>query len=209
MARREDLEFGSSPTRQDTIMSLGPHQTVKPEWANVPIRLDPALADRRQNFDLVDDGETVSYRVDRRGAVVRRCLQSSRIPVAIAISARSFAGVAARAMEDETGDITVTLELHHEDPKLCVPLLVACDLYDVAADWRGWAEIFQLPMLMVEADGSVTALEETFGAMKRNDPAARRRASHRGRRPRFLARRKPGGLGMRMVVSGEEIIARN
>lgn len=191
-------------------MSLVPHQKpTKPEWANVPIRLDPGLAERRQTFELTDDGETVAYRVDRRGAVIRRRLEQSGIPVSIAVSARSFKGVAARAMEDDAGEITVTLELHHEDARLSVPLLVACDLYDVAADWRSWSELFALPMLMVEADGSVTALEDTLGPLRKSDPASRRRSSHRGRRPRFLARRKPGGLGLRMIVAGEEIIARS
>ncbi|WP_062203165.1 DUF6101 family protein [Aureimonas sp. AU12] len=191
-------------------MSLVPQQkSTKPEWANVPIRLDPGLADRKQTFELNVDGETVAYRVDRRGAVIRRRLEQSGIPVSIAVSARSFKGIAARAMEDDTGEITVTLELHHEDARLSVPLLVACDLYDVAADWRSWSELFGLPMLMVEADGAVTALEDTLGSLRKGDPSSRRRGSHHGRRPRFLARRKPGGLGMRMVVAGEEIIARN
>jgi hypothetical protein len=34
------------------------------------------------------------------------------------------------------------------------------------------------------------------------------RASAR-RRPRFLARRRMGNLGLRLVIDGEEIIARN
>ncbi|WP_182084697.1 DUF6101 family protein [Aureimonas sp. ME7] len=191
-------------------MSVVHHQNAgRPEWANMPIRLDPALADRKQSFELVQDGELVSYRVDRRGAIVRRQLEQSGLPVAIALPSRSFKGVAARAMEDANGDITVTLELHHEDPRMSVPLLVACDLYDVAADWRGWSDLFSLPMLMVEADGTVTALEDTLGRVRKGEPSVRRAASHRGRRPRFLARRKPGGLGMRMIVQGEEIIARS
>lgn len=184
-------------------------QPAKPEWAKTPIRLDPAFADRKQVYEMMDDGELVSYRIDRRGAVVRRKLEQSGIPVAIALSARAFRGVAARAMEDASGAVTVTLELLHEDSRLSVPLLVASDLYDVAADWRSWSELFSLPMLMVEADGTVTSLEETLGNLRKASPADRRRSAARGRRPRFLARRKPGGLGMRMVVSGEEIIARS
>ena len=43
---------------------------------------------------------------------------------------------------------------------------------------------------------------------RRNEPIERRGNAHRGRRPRFLARRKPGGLGVRLMVQGEEIIAR-
>lgn len=191
-------------------MSLVTNPTsVKPEWANMPIRLDPTQVDRKQTFQTFEGDETITYRVDHRGAVIRRKLDLSGIPVAIALAPRSFKGVAARAMEDGEGEVTVTLELHHENPKLSVPLLVACDLFDVAADWRSWSELFDLPMLMVESDGRVTALEETFGKLRTSEPSTRRRSSHRGRRPRFLARRKPGGLGMRMVLAGEEIIARS
>lgn len=184
--------------------------SLKPEWASVPIRLDPTAVDRKQSFEMVDGGERVSYRVDRRGAVISRVLEKSGVPMSIALPPRAFKGVAARAMEDASGEVTVTLELYHEDAKLSVPLLVASDLFDVAADWRGWSDLFGLPMLMVEQDGSVLPLEETLGAIRAPGAAPRRRSAsaHRARRPRFLARRKPGGLGMRMVISGEEIIAR-
>ncbi|WP_206455461.1 DUF6101 family protein [Aurantimonas marina] len=190
-------------------MSIAPNPlATKPEWANVPVRLDPAASDRRQTIEMVEDGELITYKVDRRGAVVHRRLEKSGLPVSIALPPRAFRGVAARAMEDGNGEVTVTLELHHSDPRCTVPLLVACDLYDVAADWRGWSELFNLPMLMIEADGALRTLEETLGHIRAAAPAPRRRSPNRQRRPRFLARRKPGGLGMRMVVAGEEIIAR-
>ena len=185
------------------------NETVKPNWASNPIRFDPAEAGHRQAIEVVDEaGETILYRVDHRGAVIRRKLEQSGLPISIALGSRCFEGIAARAMEDKEGNVTVTLELHHKDPSCCVPLLVACDLYDVAADWRGWSDLFSLPMLMVEADGSVVALEETLGRVRAHVPAPRRRSANRQRRPRFLARRKPG-LGMRMVIEGEEIIARS
>ncbi|HEX2018962.1 MAG TPA: DUF6101 family protein [Aurantimonas sp.] len=191
-------------------MSTAPFDAaLKPGWASLPVRLDPAACDRRQTVELVEDGEVIVCRVDRRGAVIRRTLEGSGLPVSIALPPRAFRGVAARAMETADGEVTVTLELHHEDPRCTVPLLVATDLFDVAADWRGWSELFGLPMLMVEADGTIRPLEDTLGAIKAAQPAPRRRSANRQRRPRFLARRKPGGLGMRMVVSGEEIIARS
>ena len=107
--------------------------------------------------------------------------------------------------------MTVTLELLHNDPMLSVPLLVAQDLDDIAADWRAWAEAFRLPMLLIEADGVARTLEESLGlAMKTAAPVSRRKGRISiKRRPRFLARRKPGHLGLRLVVGGEEIIARD
>lgn len=192
------------------MSSMPQTASFRPEWTKVPLRIDPAFSDLRQQFEAKDGEEFVAYKVDRRGAVIRRCLQGSGLPIAIALPPSAFSGVAARAMEDGEGQVTVTLELHHRDPKLCVPLLVASDLYDVAADWRGWSELFSLPMLMIEADGSVAPLEETLGKVRASQPLGRRRGgSQKGRRPRFLARRKPGGLGVRMIVAGEEIIARH
>src|SRR5690606_2935590 len=109
----------------------------------------------------------------------------------------------------ETGEVTVTLELLHHDPMLCVPLLVADDLMDVAADWRAWAEAYGLPMLLIEADGVARTLEESLGQVKTAPQVERRQGrASRARRPRFLARRKAGDLGLRLVVGGEEIIAR-
>ena len=55
--------------------------SAKPEWANVPIRLDPAASDRKQSFEMIDNGERVSYRVDRRGAVISRVLEMSGVPM--------------------------------------------------------------------------------------------------------------------------------
>lgn len=184
-------------------------KSVRPEWASVPLRVDPMNMDRIQEFEMTEDGEQIMYRVDGRGAVVKRRLERSGLPISIALPPSAFLGVAARAIDDGAGNVTVTLELHHSDPSCSVPLLVANDLYDVAADWRGWSERFGLPMLMVEADGSVKALEETLGDVRIAHPTTRRYSPSRKRRPRFLARRRPGGLGMRLVVAGDEIIARS
>ncbi|MBP0617369.1 DUF6101 family protein [Jiella mangrovi] len=181
--------------------------STRPNWACAPVRLDPRACDRHQSFVTFEDGEEVTYRVDSRGAVIRRILEGCGLPISIALPSRAFRGIAARALETAEGEVTVTLELYHDDPKCTVPLLVANDLFDVAADWRGWSDLFGLPMLMIEADGRVVSLEETVGQLRSAQPASRRAAPHRQRRPRFLARRKPG-LGIRMIVSGEEIIAR-
>jgi hypothetical protein len=131
--------------------------------------------------------------------------------VTVALPANAFRGVAARALEDEQGMVTVTLELLHNDPMLSVPLLVADDLDDVAADWRAWADAYRLPMLLIEADGVARTLEESLGAAIKALPPQERRKGRvtPTRRPRFLARRKAGNLGLRLVVDGAEIIARD
>jgi hypothetical protein len=182
---------------------------AKPVWAGSNMRLDPYHLPQAVSYAARDDFGDVSFTIDHRGAVIRRMLERSGLPVTIAMPAHAFRGVAARALEDGQGMVTVTLELHHDDPRLCVPLLVADDLDDVAADWRAWADAYRLPMMLFEADGVARRLDESAGIIRQEAPLPRRRrrASDK-KRPRFLARRKTGALGLRLVVNGEEIIAR-
>ena len=155
-------------------------------------RVDPAALDHRCMFSM----SGLRYGIDARGATVH-----GPDGVATALRPRDFSGVAARASEDVDGFVTVTLELMHADELLSIPLLIAHDLDDVAADWREWSRQFQLPMLMVEADGRVEELNQP-----RNPHDRRRRSAGR---PRFLLRRRMGSLGVTMRVHGRELIARN
>lgn len=182
----------------------------KPVWAGTHMRLDPFRLPQIVSYASRDDDGDVAMTIDNRGVVIKRKLPKSGLPFTIALPSRAFAGVAARALDDGAGEVTVTLELLHHDPLLSVPLLVADNLEDVAADWRAWSEKLGLPMLMVEADGVARPLEDTIGKVKA-DPAQakRRRLGYAERRPRFLMRRKAGDLGVRMVIQGDEIIARN
>lgn len=182
---------------------------LKPVWAGSNMRLDPFHLPQVVSYATCDAFGDVSFTIDARGATIVRTLERSHIPVTIVLPANSFKGVAARAIEDQDGEVTVTLELMHNDPMLSVPLLVASNLDDIAADWRAWAEAYRLPMLLVEADGIARTLEETIGQVKAAPSKERRKGRiSMQRRPRFLARRKMGCLGLRLVVGGEEIIAR-
>jgi hypothetical protein len=183
---------------------------LKPVWAGRNMRLDPFRLPQVVSYATRDEQGDVTFVIDKRGAVIRRVLAMSGLPATIVLPARAFRGVAARAIEDSEGNVTVTLELLHNDPQLSVPLLVADDLDDVAADWRTWAAEYRLPMLLIEADGVARTLEESLGAVKTAPVQDRRkRRASQPRRPRFLARRKSGELGLRLVIDGEEIIARD
>jgi hypothetical protein len=182
---------------------------LKPVWAGQELRLDPFRLPQVVSYATRDAQGDVTFAIDHRRVVVKRVLEKSGLPATLVMPARAFAGVAARAIEDGDGNVTVTLELMHADPALSVPLLVAHDLDDVAADWRAWAEAYRLPMLLVESDGVARTLEESLGAVRQAEPKPRRkRPGSMRRRPRFLARRRTGDLGLRLVISGEEIIAR-
>lgn len=182
---------------------------LMPVWAGRNMRLDPFRLPQVVSYATRDDFGDVTFTIDQRGAIVRRILQMSGLPATVVLPANAFRGVAARAMEDADGTVTVTLELLHNDPMLSVPLLVADNLEDVAADWRAWADAYRLPMLLIEADGVARTLEESLGAAIKALPPQDRRKRRVApqRRPRFLMRRKTGNLGLRLVISGEEIIA--
>lgn len=183
----------------------------KPVWAGSVLRLDPNHLPQQVSYSARSSSGEIAITLDRRGAVLRRALPTSGLPVSVALPARVFSGVAARAIDHGDGEVTVTLELHHADPELCVPLLVAHDLDDIAADWRSWAQSYRLPMLMVEADGVARPLDRNLGPLGVERPRPRRRYSFfADRRPRFLVRRRIGSLGVaRLVINGAEIIARD
>jgi hypothetical protein len=148
--------------------------------------------------------------LDGRQAVVRRATGSG-LPVNLQIPLRAFVGVAVRMVPVGTnGDIEVTVELHHRDPALCLPLVVSDDPAEVAADWQAWGRALGLPLLLVRQDGEIEAPLNQMGEMTLLPSKPRRRHSYfAGRRPRFLARRKPGGEIMLERVSAREIIARD
>ena len=107
---------------------------LKPVWAGRNMRLDPFRLPQAVSYATRDEQGDVTFMIDQRGAVIRRVLEKSGLPATIFLPARAFRGVAARALEDSDGNVTVTLELLHNDPQLSVPLLVADDLDDIAAD---------------------------------------------------------------------------
>lgn len=181
----------------------------KPRWAGRDMRLDPQRLPQVASYADSASAGDITFTIHTTGVSVRRMLQKCGLPMSMVMPTRAFRGVAARAIEQEFGEVTVTLELLHEDPALCVPLLVANDLYDIAADWRAWSEMLELPMLLFEADGIARPIDDAIGQVKAGPVRERRQGREpRRRRPRFLARRKSGDLGLRLVVSGEEIIAR-
>lgn len=176
-----------------------------PQWAGFRMRLDPYRLPHKLSFER----NRTSWTIDRHGAVVKTMLGCG-LPVSVALPTKSFAGVAARAIEHADGSMTVTLELHHHDRELCVPLLVASDLDDVAADWHSWSRLMRLPMLIAGDTGELTPVRKLLGEIM-VDPALdrRKRLGALKHRPWFLRRRKAGVVGPVVRISGEELIARN
>ena len=103
------------------------------------------------------------------------------------------------------------VELLHRDPALTLPLVVADEPEDIAADWQAWGRALNLPLLVIGQDGSVSAAARPDRRRRRlRRPKPRRRHSFfAGRRPRFLTRRKTGRGRPTERFEGREIIARN
>lgn len=170
-----------------------------------PLRLDPYAG--AQAFRFQDDGEPVEVALTPRGAVMKRRLPCG-IDVTLALPARGFAGVAARAVESADGTCTVTLSLHHADPALCVPLLETADAEAAATDWRSWARNLRLPMLLAGAEG-VTVVEDGAALVDATPLPRRRRRTTLKHRPNFMRGRQVGRPGPSRRLDVREIIARD
>jgi len=182
----------------------------RPEWAETEMRLDPFLLPQKTGYARREaGGGHVTFTVDVEGAVMKRRLKCG-LPLSMALPAKAFLGVAARAFEGDDGETTVTLELLHRDEAMSVPLLVSDNLVDVAADWHSWSRTLRLPMLIIAVDGAINTVQNTFGLVRAEEPTPRRRRHNAvKRRPRFLMRRKSGAVGDVVKLTPDEIIARN
>ena len=174
----------------------------RPVWAGRAMRLDPFRLPQTACYAARDDHGSVSITIEPRGAVIRRTLSRSGIPATIMLPTRAFAGVAARAMVDDRGETLVTLELHHHDPALSVPLLVGSDLFEIASDWRRWSESFGLPMLLIESDGVARTLDESA---QRAVERRHREAAANEERARLRIRSRAAQLGLRLVIGGRQV----
>ena len=176
-------------------------------------RLDPlALPLRFTASDAVADQRVRHVELHRERVILRRAVQGMRIALNVPVTA--FLGVAMRlaaAADAEPAHVAVVLE--HRDPALSIELFAAPDSDDVLAEWRLWGRVLGMPLLVTGSDGALSEPLARIGAVRLKAPAPRRRRRSplAKRRPRFLARRRPGiARGGAMVHHGErEIIARN
>ena len=148
---------------------------INPAGSSRALRLDPlSLPVSFNAHDARADGGLRRIELHRERVVLHRAVLGMRM--AINVRVRDFLGVALRGIDDAQ-----MLVLVHRDPSLSIPLGVSSDRDELAAAWQMWSEIFGLPQLP----------EDTA-----REPAARRRRHNaiRGRRPKFLVRRRGGDL---------------
>ena len=165
---------------------------VNPAGSSRLLRLDPlSLPVSFDAHDVRADNGVRSVELHRERVVLRRAVQGMRMAINLRVS--DFRGIALRGIDNAQ-----MLVLLHRDPSLTIPLCVSSDTDEIAAAWQKWSDIFALPRLAEEA-----ACEPA--------PRRRRRNAIRARRPKFLVRRRGGGLldSTNVHRDEREIIARN
>jgi hypothetical protein len=188
-----------------------------------PVRLDPFALPHRFRYDTGTDPRSgkpmgpAAVFLEKHMASVCRHLPSG-IPMAMRLPMAAFEGVAVRMVAetvgddgDGQGDGLAVIELMHRDPHLSLPLVTGRDMAEVAADWRAWAKVLGLPMILVEVDGSWREIGDRIGQVAVGHVRPRRaRSVMNGRRPRFLARRKVGRPAAEPVmVAKNELFGRD
>jgi hypothetical protein len=177
------------------------------------VRLDPfTLPVRYAARDSRADGEIRQIELDRDRVVMRRAVAGIRMKVGVPVA--EFRGVSMRLLPpagDEPASVAIILE--HDDEALSVPLYMASDGGDAAAEWKSWGRVLGLPLLVAEGDGALREPFRRMGgvALGTPSPRRRRRSALKRRRPAILMRRKVRRIGSAPeVYRGErEIIARN
>lgn len=108
------------------------------------------------------------------------------IEARVNVPTQSYRGIVLRAPRDGA---PFELALAHMDASLEVLIARTHDDSDLIAVWRDYGRMLALPLLAEDARGRMLAMEAGNG----DGPFPRRHGSPlKNRRPRFLARRKPG-----------------
>jgi hypothetical protein len=175
-------------------------------------RLDPfCLPVRFAAKDAAADERVRHVELHRERVVVRRSLAGMRMALNMPVSV--FSGVAIRVTTGEDGvPPAATVVLEHKDPSLTLPLFASAEVDDAFAEWRSWANVLGLPLL-VEDEGKLREPFARMGGVLTSRPRARRRRHNtiKCRRPTMPLRRRAGKITEATPVHrGErEIIARN
>lgn len=199
---------GSAILRRQTqiggLMPAGSSRAERLDPFTLPVRFavcDTAADQRVRQVELSQD------RVVHRRAV-------AGIKMAVDVPVDTYLGVAVRVAPPAAGTPGgVAVVLEHRDPGLSLPLYQGADGTDIVAEWRSWARVLSLPLLVAKSDGGLREPFARLGALRVAAPLARRRrrGTIKARRPSILLRRKVGDVRRTSTKhAGErEIIARN
>lgn len=199
--KTKGLEVFDQPT-------TGKGDAFRPFWAEDVMRLDPLCLPQKVSFTRFANGGKMSAVIDKNGVLTLKNLIPGTAPATLMVPYRCFQSVAARIIAHTQGKFTITLELRHQNMNWCVPLRVARDFDNVAEDWRNWAELFKLPMVMLDDHEIGCQLEEHRDNIRPRCPQARdKRFSESIEQQCFLGRIPTRALGVRMRIESKNILA--
>ncbi|WP_455482251.1 DUF6101 family protein [Bartonella sp. B35(2025)] len=159
-------------------------------------RLDPCHLPHATTYISSKTGNQVICLLSERGVFLKTDTLSS---LSHLVPAYHFKGIAARTVKTLAGERAVSLELLHGDEEACIPLLVSRDLNNVLLDWRLWADIYGLPMLMVNEDNSVIVVKDRSDLRRFFCTALHSKQKH------FLLRYS-NSLGLRLVIANKIVL---
>src|SRR3954468_9762170 len=168
------------------VMSPGSSRALRLDPYNLPVH----YAAR----DNGAEGQIRNVELDRERITLRREVRG--ISMKIGVRVAEFAGVTMRTLPPEGEEpAAVAIMLEHRDSGLSVPLFVATEGDDAMAQWKSWARVLGVPLLIADGDGALREPYRRIGRLALGQPAPRRgRAGSRpagGPGPRGAAR--PGG----------------
>ena len=191
-------------------------QGLAARWPARPLDIDPFRLPARFSLPV----RTISGRIlrardrieiDPTIIAVEREVMGHR-SVRQTVGLQDFSGVAIRAelIGENEDRFAMSVNLHHDDPELCIPLHVSFDMSDVNARWQSWGRALGLPLLLPALDGSWQEPVQRLGKLEVNPPLARAaRLRLSGRKSCMSSIRETGHGGDMPVRGGAEIIARN
>ena len=137
------------------------------------LRLDPHnLPVRYAARDNGADGQVRNVELDRERIVLRREVRGISMKIGVLVT--EFAGVTMRTLPPEGEEpAAVAIMLEHRDSGLSVPLFVATEGDEAMAQWKSWARVLGVPLLVADGDG---ALREPFRRIGRLAVGQPRRA---------------------------------
>lgn len=197
--RRQTQPQGLAARWQPVPLDVNPFQL--PARFNLSVKNAPGQALTDWDHIIVSPGMVT---IDRDVPGLGRCRSDHAI--------EDFSGISVRmeACDESRDTLAVTVNLHHEDPALCLPLFVAFDLDVAGARWQSWGRVLGLPLLVPAPDGTWQEAIDRLGKLSVNRAYPREaRLSLKSRRSMVALSRRVGMRCEADPLPGKEIIARN
>ena len=146
-------------------------QGVVTRWVASPLDVDPFSMPARFSLKRAALCGFISPVEDQifltRRSVLVRTYFLNRLISRKTLKIREFSGVAIRIslVGEREHDLKVSVNLHHQETKYCIPLHYAFDLDVSSARLQSWAKNLSLPILLPDAQGTWFEPVERLGRL--------------------------------------------